>query len=46
LDGGQPRQLTDFKDAEILSFAWSPRGHEIVCVLSVKTYTPVLVRPF
>lgn len=46
LNGGQPRQLTDFKDAEILSFAWSPQGDEIVCVLSVKTYTPVIVRPF
>lgn len=46
LDGGRPRQLTDFNDAEILSFAWSPRGGEIVCVLSTKTYTPVLVRPF
>jgi TolB protein len=46
LDGGQPRQLTDFKDAEILSFAWSPQGSEIVCVLSVKTYTPVLIKPF
>jgi serine/threonine protein kinase/Tol biopolymer transport system component len=46
LNGGQPRQLTDFKDAEILSFAWSPQGNEIVCVLSVKTYAPVIVRPF
>jgi eukaryotic-like serine/threonine-protein kinase len=46
LDGGQPRQLTDFKDAEILSFAWAPQGSEIVCVLSVKTYTPVLIKPF
>ena len=46
LDGGQPHQLTDFKDAEVLSFAWSPQGNEIVCVLSVKTYTPVLIRPF
>ncbi|MET0625297.1 MAG: protein kinase [Pyrinomonadaceae bacterium] len=46
LDGGQPRQLTDFKEAELLSFAWAPQGGEIVCVLSVKTYTPVLVRPF
>ncbi|HJQ31440.1 MAG TPA: protein kinase [Pyrinomonadaceae bacterium] len=46
LDGGQPYQLTDFRDADILSFAWSPQGGKIVCVLSVKTYTPVLVRPF
>lgn len=45
-DGGQPQQLTDFKDAEILSFAWSPRGDELVCVLSIKTYTPVLIKPF
>lgn len=46
LDGGQPRQLTDFKEAELLSFAWAPQGGDIICVLSVKTYTPVLVRPF
>jgi serine/threonine protein kinase/Tol biopolymer transport system component len=46
LDDGQPRQITDFKDAEILSFAWSPLGSEIACVLSVKTYTPVLIKPF
>jgi TolB protein len=46
LDGRQPRQLTDFKEAEILSFAWAPQGFEIVCVLSVKTYTPVLIKLF
>jgi serine/threonine protein kinase/Tol biopolymer transport system component len=46
LDGGEPQQLTDFRDAEILSYSWSPQGGEVICVLSVKTYTPVLVRPF
>lgn len=46
LDGGQPRQLTDFKDSEILSYAWAPRGGQVACVLGIKTYTPVIIKPF
>jgi serine/threonine protein kinase/Tol biopolymer transport system component len=46
LGDGAPRQLTDFKDAEIRSFAWSGDGRQLICVRRTKTYTPVLVRPF
>jgi serine/threonine protein kinase/Tol biopolymer transport system component len=39
-----PKQLTDFHDAEIQSFAWSPDGKRLACVRSTKTIVPVLVR--
>jgi len=41
---GVPKQLTDFHDAEIQSFAWSPNGKTLACVRSTKTIVPVLVR--
>lgn len=31
LEGGQPRQLTDFKSGEIFNFAWSPDGKQLAC---------------
>lgn len=46
LAGGTPKPLTDFKDAEILSFAWSAPLKQIVCVRSTKTYIPVLIKLF
>lgn len=46
LDNGQFRQLTDFKDAEITSFAWSEDGRQFVLVRDTRTYVPVLVRLF
>ena len=46
LDGGQFRKLTDFKEAEITSFAWSNDGRYIVLVRDTQTYVPVLVRLF
>ena len=46
LTGDAPKPLTDFKDAEILSFAWSAHLKQIVCVRSTKTYIPVLVKLF
>lgn len=46
LDGGEFRKLTDFKDAEITSFAWSDDGRQIVLVRDTRTYVPVLVRLF
>ncbi|HEY0406667.1 MAG TPA: protein kinase [Pyrinomonadaceae bacterium] len=46
LRGGAPKQLTDFKDAEIISFAWSPALRQMVCVRSAKTYIPVLINLF
>lgn len=46
LIGGQFRKLTDFKEAEITSFAWSDNGREIVLVRDTRAYVPVLVRLF
>ncbi len=46
LDGGQFRKLTDFKEAEITSFAWSDDGREIVLVRDTRAFVPVLVRLF
>ena len=46
LNGGPFRKLTDFKEAEITSFAWSADGREIVLVRDTRAYVPVLVRLF
>ncbi|MDT5268279.1 MAG: eukaryotic-like serine/threonine-protein kinase [Acidobacteriota bacterium] len=46
LDGAAAHRLTDFKDAEIRSFAWSGDGRRLICVRRTKTYTPVTIRPF
>jgi serine/threonine protein kinase len=46
LDGSAPHQLTYFKDANMLSFAWSPDGKQLACVRMTKAYVPVLVRLF
>jgi Tol biopolymer transport system component len=46
LEGGAPQQLTYFKDANILSFAWSPDGKQLACIRITKAYVPVLVRLF
>jgi TolB protein len=46
LNGGQFRKLTDFKEAEITSFAWLDGGRQIVLVRDTRAYVPVLVRLF
>ncbi|HEX5883463.1 MAG TPA: hypothetical protein VFY67_02855, partial [Pyrinomonadaceae bacterium] len=46
LNGETFRKLTDFKEAEITSFAWSEDGREIVLVRDTRAYVPVLVRLF
>jgi eukaryotic-like serine/threonine-protein kinase len=46
LEGGAPHQLTYFKDANILSFAWSTDGKQLACVRMIKAFVPVLVRLF
>jgi len=46
LEGGAPQQLTYFKDANILSFAWSADGKQLACVRMTKAYVPVLIRLF
>jgi Tol biopolymer transport system component len=44
--GGEPRRVTSFDDAEILSFDWSADGRRLLCVRNTKAYVPVLVRLF
>jgi serine/threonine protein kinase len=46
VDGSRFRKLTNFKDAEIISFAWLEDGREILAVRNMRTYVPVLVRLF
>lgn len=46
LNSRQFRKLTDFKEAEITSFAWSDDGRQIVLVRDTRAYVPVLVRLF
>jgi serine/threonine protein kinase/Tol biopolymer transport system component len=46
LGGGLPRKLTDFRDAEIVSFDWAADGGRLVCVRETKAYIPLLVRLF
>jgi serine/threonine protein kinase/Tol biopolymer transport system component len=46
LGGGAARRLTHFRDAEILSFAWSADGRQLACVRNMKAYVSVLVRLF
>jgi Tol biopolymer transport system component len=46
LDGSQPKQLTDFKESKIFSFAWSPDGGRLACVRGVEAHDIVLVKKF
>jgi serine/threonine protein kinase len=46
LNGGPFRKLTDFKEAEITSFAWTNSGRELVLVRDTRAYVPLLVRLF
>ena len=43
LNGGPFRKLTDFKEAEITSFAWLDGERQIVLVRDTRVYVPVLV---
>ena len=44
LDGGQPRQLTDFKSDLIIYYAWSPDGKKLALARGSKTSDVVLIR--
>jgi serine/threonine protein kinase len=46
LKGGAPRPLTQFRDAEIISFNLSTQLKQIAFVRNTKTFIPVLIRPF
>jgi len=43
VEGGEPKQLTNFKSDLIMSFAWSPDGHELVCSRGSYTSDVVLM---
>ena len=43
LDGGPPRQVTDFKDNLMATFAWSPDGKQLVCSRGTPLRDAVLV---
>jgi serine/threonine protein kinase/Tol biopolymer transport system component len=43
LHGGQPKQLTDFKDNQLFSFAWS-RGLRLATARGLKTGDAILIR--
>jgi Tol biopolymer transport system component len=44
LDGGSPRQLTDFRSGLLFDFAWSPDGRTLACLRGTQTSDVVLVK--
>jgi len=42
--GGDPRQLTDFKDSRIFAFRWSPDGKRLAMVRGAATSDVVLIQ--
>lgn len=46
LDGGPPRQLTDFKDQQIFNFAWSREGKQLALSRGVVNSDVVLISGF
>jgi Tol biopolymer transport system component len=44
LDGGPPRQLTDFADRQILDFQWSPDGKQLGVTRTIATSDIVLLK--
>ena len=43
IDGGPPKQVTDFKDSLIAGFAWSNDGKQLVCARGVLLRDAVLI---
>lgn len=46
VNGSPFKKLTNFKEAEIISFAWRSEGREILLVRKMRAYVPVLLRLF
>ena len=46
LEGGQPKQLTDFKNDQIFNFKWSPDGKSVVMSRGTVMADMVLIRDF
>jgi Tol biopolymer transport system component len=43
LDGGSPKQLTDFKDSLMTGFAWSATGKQLACTRGILLRDAVLI---
>jgi len=46
LDGGEPKQLTDFRDQRIVNFAWSRDGKQLALSRGVVNSDVVLISNF
>ena len=46
LDGGPPRQLTDFKSERIFSFAWSREGKQLALARGSVTNDVIVISDF
>jgi hypothetical protein len=46
LDGGPPRQLTDFKSDRVFSFAWSRDGKQLALARGTLTNDVILISDF
>jgi TolB protein len=46
IDGGQPKQLTDFKNDQVFSYDWSRDGKELVCERGMETSDVVLITDY
>src|SRR5262245_33096785 len=46
LDGGAPRQLTDFKSDRIYNYVWSRDGGQLICVRGIDVSDAVLISDF
>ena len=46
LNGGQPKQLTDFKNDQIFNFRWSPDGKSLVVARGTVMADMIMIRDF
>jgi Tol biopolymer transport system component len=46
IDGGEPRQLTDFKSDVIFSFDWSRDGKQLACSRGTEDRDVILINNF
>jgi Tol biopolymer transport system component len=43
IDGGKPKQVTDFKEMLITSFAWSQDGKQLACSRGILNRDAILI---
>ncbi|MGH9900472.1 MAG: winged helix-turn-helix domain-containing protein [Pyrinomonadaceae bacterium] len=46
LDGGPPKQLTDFKTEGVIAYDWSRDGRRLACSRGVETTSVVMIKDF